>query len=346
MKTIKDIARLAKVSIGTVDRVIHNRGGVAKKTELKIRRIIEEIGFTPNLVARNLVLKKQLKIAVLMPEGNEESPFWKDPKLGVDKALSEVANFGFSAVHFYYNQYDVIAYETMLEEVLKGGYDGLILVPHFTKETAKRKRRLDALGIPYVFVNVDLEGFNNLSFVGQESYKSGFLAGRLFDVAMHKEATVLVVNFLEDMKNYHSLDYRVKGVKDYFAKNKTKLTIDELYMEKFNEEVFRREMTKKLIANNSIKCVFFPSSKVSYVGQYLEEFDLEMDVVIGYDITDSNVTYLNKGLITFLIGQEPFNQGYQSVKIIFDFLVNKITPNKSYFSPIQIIAKENVEGYE
>ena len=60
MTTISEIAHRARVSIGTVDRVIHNRGRVAKKTEEKIKKIIKELDFKPNIYARNLKLKKHI----------------------------------------------------------------------------------------------------------------------------------------------------------------------------------------------------------------------------------------------------------------------------------------------
>mgnify|MGYP006136489565 FL=1 len=49
--TIKELAAKAKVSVGTVDRVIHKRGGVSKKTEIIINNLIKKYNFKINLVA-------------------------------------------------------------------------------------------------------------------------------------------------------------------------------------------------------------------------------------------------------------------------------------------------------
>ena len=69
MITIKEIADIADVSRGTVDRVINNRGGVDKKTEEKIRKIIDTSGYIPNAAGRNLALKKKkLKYAELFTQ--------------------------------------------------------------------------------------------------------------------------------------------------------------------------------------------------------------------------------------------------------------------------------------
>lgn len=345
MKTIKDIAKLANVSTGTVDRVIHNRAGVAEKTRIKIKKIVEELEFTPNLIAQNLVLKKEFKIAILIPKADIDSPFWKKPKKGITKALNELVNFGLNADFYHYNQFDVKSYEQQLDKMITSKYDGLVLVPHFTKETIARKDQINQLKIPYLFVNVDLEGFDNISFIGQNSYKSGYLAGKLFDLTLPKNSTILTVNFLEGIENHRSFNNRLKGIRDYIDENNLTINLDELKVENFSNDNVRKLLTKKLISNNGIKGVYLPSTKISAIAQYLEEFDLNMDALIGHDITKSNIEYVNKNLITFLIAQESFNQGYESIKIIFNLLAHNIEPSKSYFSPLQIITKENLDSY-
>ena len=60
---IKDIARLANVSIATVDRVLNNRKDVSEKTRQKIKEIIKEHNYQPNLYARSLSVKNNLSFA-------------------------------------------------------------------------------------------------------------------------------------------------------------------------------------------------------------------------------------------------------------------------------------------
>ncbi len=53
---VKEIARRAKVSTATVDRVIHNRTGVSEKTKERINKIIQELNYQPNVLAQRLAL--------------------------------------------------------------------------------------------------------------------------------------------------------------------------------------------------------------------------------------------------------------------------------------------------
>ena len=67
--TLKDVARLAGVSRGTVDRVIHNRGNVSKQSYDNVMRIIKDIGYEPNIYASILAHDKNRVVALLLPQG-------------------------------------------------------------------------------------------------------------------------------------------------------------------------------------------------------------------------------------------------------------------------------------
>ena len=104
MITIKEIAKLANVSPGTVDRVIHNRKGVSEKTAQRIREILKEHDFKVNRIAQSLAMKKKYTIAVLLPDHNEENQFWKTPLEGIQKAKEEVMSFGVDVKTFSFDQ--------------------------------------------------------------------------------------------------------------------------------------------------------------------------------------------------------------------------------------------------
>src|SRR5215472_13543770 len=62
------IAQMANVSIGTVDRALHGRGGIKEATRHRILQIARQIGYTPNLAARALaVAKASARVGVCIP---------------------------------------------------------------------------------------------------------------------------------------------------------------------------------------------------------------------------------------------------------------------------------------
>ena len=52
--TIQDIARHANVSVGTVDRVLHNRGSVMPEKKERVEEAIKQLNYNPNALASNL----------------------------------------------------------------------------------------------------------------------------------------------------------------------------------------------------------------------------------------------------------------------------------------------------
>ena len=126
--TTKEIANLAGVSIGTVDRVIHNRGQVADKTKKKIQEIIEKNDYQPNLNARNLVQKKRLKIVSILPT-YQNGDYWSKVWQGIHRAETELKGQSLSLEPIFY---ELKRPETLLKSVSKIRLDdpiGLILSP-------------------------------------------------------------------------------------------------------------------------------------------------------------------------------------------------------------------------
>ena len=94
--TVIEIAKRAGVSIGTVDRVLHNRGRVSEETRQKISAIITEEGYQPNPLARHLKRNREYLIGVLIPELEKESRYWDLILQGIQKAVAELSAFSFN----------------------------------------------------------------------------------------------------------------------------------------------------------------------------------------------------------------------------------------------------------
>lgn len=87
MATIKDVARLANVSVATVSRVAHNDPKVSAKTADKVTKIMQELGYTPNAYARALVTQKSATIGVVIPDLTD--PFFASLANGVEKVARQ-----------------------------------------------------------------------------------------------------------------------------------------------------------------------------------------------------------------------------------------------------------------
>jgi LacI family transcriptional regulator len=347
MITIKDIAKEANVSEGTVDRVLHNRGGVSKKTETKIRDILKKRNFSINPIASALAMKNNYQIATLIPDYNDSDLFWKSPHLGILKASNEIKNFGIQVHNFRFNQYVPLSYINTFKALLKTKPSAVVMVPSFLKETKQFVSELETLKIPYLFLNIDIEGFNNTAFVGQDSYTAGYIAGKLMHLSFPEQSTFLIIQSRNNITENKTVSKRIEGFNDYFIKHNIKKETLTLKIESLNDtETTKEKINIYLSQHRAIKGIFVPSSRIHIIVDCMENYLLKKIRLIGFDNTPQNIECLLNDSVSFLISQKPFDQGYESTRLLADFLLkNKILSNKIYL-PIDILTKENVKYNE
>lgn len=87
MATIKDVARIAGVSVASVSRVLNNGPKVSKKTIEKVSRVMQELSYTPNANARALVTQKSTTLGVVIP--NLVDPFFASLAQGVEQVARQ-----------------------------------------------------------------------------------------------------------------------------------------------------------------------------------------------------------------------------------------------------------------
>jgi LacI family transcriptional regulator len=343
MITIKDIAKEANVSQGTVDRVLHNRSGVSKKTKAKIRKILEHHNFNVNPVASALAMKNKHRIAVLIPDYNDSDLFWKSPYLGILKAADDVKRFGVQISNFTFNQYDPLSYSEIFKSLIESKPTAVIMVPNFSKETEQIVSQLELKNIPYLFLNIDIKGFNNISYVGQDSYTSGYIAGKLMHFKIPQSSKFLIIQSKHNITKNNAVSNRIEGFNDYFLKNKIKSKTQTLKIENLNNSNQTKEkINKYLNTNPDIKGIFVPSSRIYIIVDCLKKQHLKNIELIGFDNTPQNVECLINDSVSFLISQKPFDQGYKSVRLLTDYLIHNKSQIKENHLPIDILIKENV----
>lgn len=86
--TIEDVAKKAGVSVTSVSRVLNNRGYLSDSLKKKVNRAIEEIGYTPNEMARSFFRRESKSIALLIP--NVQNPFFSELTYHVENRLAEL----------------------------------------------------------------------------------------------------------------------------------------------------------------------------------------------------------------------------------------------------------------
>lgn len=87
MTTIREVAKLAGVSVATVSRTLNNSGYVSESTRRKVEQAVKELDFYPNEVARSLFQKKSKLIGLLLPDIT--NPFFPAIAKGVEDGVNQ-----------------------------------------------------------------------------------------------------------------------------------------------------------------------------------------------------------------------------------------------------------------
>lgn len=177
---IVDIAKMAGVSVGTVDRVIHNRGRVSEENKKKVQAILEMVHYQPNLMARSLASKKQYHFVAIIPSF-AHGEYWEAISEGIDKAASEMESYNITVTKLFFDQYNNKAFDDTVRNLLDGKVDGVLIATLFADSVIRLSQELDNNEIPYVYVDSNIKGQHQLAYFGTESYECRSDCGQIID---------------------------------------------------------------------------------------------------------------------------------------------------------------------
>jgi LacI family transcriptional regulator len=343
---LKDIARMAGVSIGTIDRVIHNRGEVAEKTKLTVQRILEETNYSPNLMAQVLKLKKRIHLVSLLPSFSGGNSFWKKHATGMIRAIEELNVFPVTLTQVTFDIQGENDFLAKAGGIIDLKPDGVLIAPIFKSESISFCSRLTDAGIPFAFVDGFISDTDFLAYTGEDIFHSGRVAGQLTDMITSAASDILIVSIAKNLHNIHHLEKRTEGflsfLRDLGKNNGRKMTLN---IPDTSKVVLENLLDKTFQENPSIETVFITGSRSYLIASYLEKKGLRSINLIGYDLTDQNVKYLKKGITKFLIGQRPEEQTYKGIKKLIDYVSFHKVPEKIEYLPVDIVTSENVDFF-
>ncbi|CDF80333.1 transcriptional regulator, LacI family [Formosa agariphila KMM 3901] len=339
--TIKDIAALAGVSKGTVDRVLHKRGKVSEEALAKVNRILEDIDYKPNVIARNLKNNKDYHIGVLLPNPDIDN-YWKRCKEGILSASQVFMPFNVNVTIVTYDPRSTVSFKKKHQVLLKQNPDAVLLAPLFYKEAKKAISDYKKLNIPVLTFNNQVSPEIADGFVGQDLIQSGRVAAKLLH-SMIKTGDITIIHINEDITNALHMQQKEKGFTTYFKELNTSLfKITTLQIE---AKKLQTALPEYLNSHPNTKGLFITTSKSYLVAQTLETANFSDISLIGYDLLDLNIDYLKSEIITFLINQNPKQQTYLGITKLAEHLIYQNEIKKKTLLPIDIINSENFSLY-
>ena len=143
--TIRDVAKLANVSVATVSRYVNGTHKVRGKTADRVKAAIEELGFRPNAVGRSLSTSTTKSIGMVIP--SISNPVFSEAVSGVTETVRAAGYSLTLTTSSYEPEGEVEAISTLLENRV----DGVILTVT-NPETSKALDLLDKSSVPYTMI--------------------------------------------------------------------------------------------------------------------------------------------------------------------------------------------------
>lgn len=336
---IKDIAEKSGVSIGTVDRVIHNRGRVSERTKEKVNKVLRELNYSPNPIARSLKSNKVYRICALIPDPNKDS-YWLPCKHGIEQLMNEFVSFDVEIFFEFYNPSLPISFVDQCNKLGKLDLDALVFVPLFEMESEQFIRKLKKQNV-FVATFNSPPGIEVDQHVGQDLFLSGRVAAKLIKETIPELSKIAIIHIDETYNNALHMQEKENGFRDFFNEENNQNDILTITLK--TEDVVKG-LDNFLKNKGPVNAFFVTTSKGFEVALALKELGVKAKVV-GYDLLLDNIECLKNGSIDFLIHQAPKLQASQSLRNIVErFLFKKEFPIQQLF-PIEIINSENLKSY-
>lgn len=207
MTTIKDVANKAEVSVATVSRVLNNKGYLKEETKKKVEKVIKELDYTPNSVAKTLYTKKSDTIGVLIPDIT--NPFFSE----LYTTIEDYAEKQGQQLLLFNSNYDINREKKLLKQLNSKLIDSVIIISENLTEK-------DLLNVRIPTVILDRKISEKISSISVDNYKGGKRAARyLLDSGCE-----MIAHITGPKYNEAAIE-RTKGFYDEMKNSKVKYTV-------------------------------------------------------------------------------------------------------------------------
>ena len=335
------IAKMANVSIGTVDRALHGRGGIREATRRRILSVARQIGYTPNLAARALsVSRASARIGVCMPR--EIHFFYDQLWSGVLEEAKRVGQLGIQFVNRSVRalgEGDTEAFKDLVDS----GVNGIILTAGNPKGLKPLIDDAEAKDIRVVCVSTDAPDSRRSSVVCVDPWLNGQLAGELMGKFVPPKSEVAVVAGMLSTEDHCR---KTSGFSEEFPRHcPGGKTVDVIEAHEDENESYRKTFdllgripTLAGIYVNTVNCL--PVCRALVARGLAGKIKL-----ITTDLFAEMSGYFEKGIITASVYQQPHRQGQLAVRLMADHLTNEIDlPPTMHLSP-SIVMSSNLHAF-
>jgi len=331
------IAKLAEVSIGTVDRALHGRPGISPKTLKRILKIARQIGYRPNLAARALSTGRQVRIGICVPK--EIAYFYDELWDGLRAEADRYASRGVEFVPVAVPELGR-GEGSAFKMLLQAGLNGIIVTPGNPEAMTPLIDTAEQRGTRVVCVSTDAPVSRRSSVVCIEPRLNGLIAGELMANFVGRKAKVAIVTgMLKTVDHSQKTEGFIGSFRDRSGGGRVVAVIEA---HEHPEESFRK--TKHLLESHpDVGGIYVNTVNCLPVCKALARAGLAGQVrLIATDLFREMIPYFEQGAIAASIHQQPYTQGELAFRMLAEHLLHGTELQPAQFLNPSIILRANL----
>lgn len=342
--SIKEIAEIAGVSPGTVDRILHNRGNVSEPARIAVETALAKVGgYRANIHTSAVSMRKKFVIGIITPT-SVPGDYWSSIQHGFSQALDEYSDLHITCIYKYYDQFDSESCQQAYDSLLNETLDAVVIGPTFESMTVELTGKLDKREIPYVFVDSKIDNTNPWSSFTTDQRSCGLTIGRLLLPSTGKVA-VLSSRRAGKFRSTNSI-LREEGMIQFFKDHGCE---DKLIFGKFSaagDQKARDEVKSFLKEHPDVNGIAILNSRGYIVADAVKSMGINDIRIACFDLTKENRRCMEEGSLSSLICQRPEDQGFNAIHSIIELLIYKGREKGArMLMPIDVIFAENLRYY-
>ncbi len=337
--TIREIAEKADVSIGTVDRVLHNRGKVSEKTKKLIEQICSEYDYESNIIGKAMSMQKKERVVAVVINSSNRNIFSSIIHEGVEKRAKEVSDFNIRFEYYDIYEQSVSEMSEILDVIYEKDISGLIIKP-LDSPIIKYKlgRFIDEKKIPVVTCTSEIGGVNNMCYVGQDHEKLGRLMANTLCKVSHDDEMriIIIVGPLSSAARRTKLE----GFMRYLEESGRKYKLCNICEVSFNDDEIYEMALGLLKRYPDANAIYVHSPQLPPCIKAIVDYGKFNGLRFTFGHSSYVKEYISQGLLDFAIYEDPFNQGYIAADTMFNYLLNGKCPDQKQYILDGVIAFE------
>lgn len=311
--TAHDVAREARVSLATVDRVLNKRDGVRKATVERVNGAIEKLGYVRDLTAANLARQRTYRFVFVLPDG--QGQFLTGLRKSISEAVDNAAYERVTARTILVSNRDNARLTKELQALDPDEIDGMAIMANETPVVRDTIARLKKHGVAVVSLVADQPNSERDHFVGFDNVSAGRTAATLLGrFAGEQRGKVAVV--VTSMQARDMIERRLgfDAVMRAEFPNLTPLPSIEAYDD---PETAQQLTLRCLQEHKDVVALYSIGASVRGVADGLQSFGAQRRIIcVDHELTDNSRDLLEAGVLDAVINQNTGHLARSALRVM------------------------------